>query len=73
MENNDINKFVVAFEEQGWSKPPELFEDYFYHQETNKLKVFVAQFNNEIAGYVTLFPNAPSGLIKTKMSQKSLT
>ncbi|WP_456274737.1 GNAT family N-acetyltransferase [Bacillus sp. AK031] len=66
MVKEDINKFVDAFEEQGWHKPSELFEDYFEHQETNKLKVIVAQFNDDIAGYVTLFPNAPSGPYKEK-------
>jgi predicted N-acetyltransferase YhbS len=66
MIETDIKHFVHAFSEQDWDKPLELFEDYFSHQSSNQLIVFVAEVNHEVAGYVTLFPRAEKGPFASK-------
>lgn len=61
MVKNDIEKFFDAFREQNWYKPIELFNTYYNQQENNDMSVIIAEVNNEVAGYVTLVPNANVG------------
>lgn len=66
MEKCDIERFVDAFEAQNWHKTNELFEGYYNEQENNKIKVIVAEVNEEVAGYATLFPEAIFGPFAAK-------
>ncbi|MEY8749696.1 GNAT family N-acetyltransferase [Alkalicoccobacillus gibsonii] len=66
MREDDIEKFVVAFKEQGWQKPCELFEEYYKQQTHNERKVIVAALNNQICGYVTLLDKTITGPFATK-------
>ncbi|MFC4560153.1 GNAT family N-acetyltransferase [Virgibacillus kekensis] len=56
MKEKDITGFVKAFAEQNWHKPQELFEDYFTQH-----SVMVAEVDGNVAGYVTLLPEAQEG------------
>lgn len=61
MIQSDIEKLVEGFAEQNWYKPKELFEGYYLRHENNDQNVIVAEINNQVAGYVTLLPNASTG------------
>lgn len=61
MIKSDIESFVRGFAEQGWNKTKEQFDAYFNQQENNEKKVFVAEINGYVAGYVTLLPFAQTG------------
>lgn len=61
MSKNDIEKLVHGFAEQGWNKPYEQFLEYYMQQENNEKLVIIAEFNGDIAGYVTLLPFAETG------------
>ncbi len=66
MEPQDIKKFPMAFEKQGWYKPEEQFKLYFKEQENGKRSVFVATVEGEIAGYATLLPCDSCGPFRNK-------
>ncbi|WP_336511298.1 GNAT family N-acetyltransferase [[Bacillus] enclensis] len=61
MNESDIDNFVTAFEEQGWNKPRELFEHYFIEQSNKEREVFVAEKENQPAGYVSLIYSTDTG------------
>ena len=50
----DIAVISDAFNQIGWNKPASLFEGYLKEQEAGERIVWVAQFKDEFAGYVTL-------------------
>ncbi len=50
----DIVAISEAFNQIGWNKPPSLFEEYLKEQEGGERLIWVAHFNGEFAGYVTL-------------------
>lgn len=56
MIETDINDFYKAFQEQGWDKPMSILEMYFQEQIEHKREVFVATYNDTVAGYATLLP-----------------
>lgn len=54
IEEKDAKAFDKGFELQGWCKPEAQFIRYFKEQEADERKVFVAEVDKEVAGYVTL-------------------
>lgn len=64
IERADAGRFEYAFAEQGWNKPASQFLMYYKEQQTGRRKVFVAVFEDEILGYVTLLPAAVEGPFK---------
>ncbi|WP_100012025.1 GNAT family N-acetyltransferase [Lentibacillus sediminis] len=66
MEKTDIKGFADAFAAQNWYKPIEQFNRYYNLQKSKELKVIVAEVNNEVAGYVTLYPSAITGPFASK-------
>lgn len=63
---DDTDKFVVAFEEQGWHKSFELFEEYYKQQTNNERNVIVAALNDQVCGYVTLLDKTNTGPFSTE-------
>lgn len=52
---SDIPIIVKAFENSNWTvKPPSLFERYLKEQSNHERLVWLASFDNQFAGYVTL-------------------
>jgi GNAT superfamily N-acetyltransferase/NTP pyrophosphatase (non-canonical NTP hydrolase) len=54
MSSSDIPVIVEAFKIADWLKPPSLFDDYLTEQESDERLNWVAYYNGECAGYVTL-------------------
>ena len=52
--SSDIPLLVKAFKLANWEKPVEVFEQYLQEQIANTRKMWVAFFDEQIAGYVTL-------------------
>jgi ribosomal protein S18 acetylase RimI-like enzyme len=50
----DCQKISNAFEQQGWNKPVEQYEQYFAYQETGTRDVIIAELNQEFAAYLTI-------------------
>jgi GNAT superfamily N-acetyltransferase len=50
----DCKIISEAFTAQGWNKPQEQYERYFKEQVEGTRAVFIAEYNNEFAGYVTV-------------------
>lgn len=61
IERQDAEKFHFAFKRQGWSKPAVQFLEYYKQQRYGRRKVFVAECDGEVLGYVTLMPEAMAG------------
>jgi len=61
MRKNDIDVILNNHTEQGWSKPREIMEKYFEGQESNFFYVFIAEYDNDIAGYTVLYPDTGVG------------
>lgn len=66
MQWDDIEKMLNNFIEQGWSKPKEVLEKYLAGQADNTLYVFIAEYKNDVAGYVVLYPYAKNGAFANK-------
>lgn len=54
LKKNDIQIIVDAFQKANWPKPVLTFENYLQEQLAGARLVWVAQVNNQFAGYVTL-------------------
>jgi ribosomal protein S18 acetylase RimI-like enzyme len=59
MNESDCTIISELFQAQGWDKPLSLYERYYAEQLKNARDVYVAEFNNEIAGYVTIQWQSP--------------
>jgi len=59
MTEKDCLVLSEAFQAQGWNKPYSLYEKYFSEQQARKRLVFVAEYDNEFAGYVTIQWESP--------------
>lgn len=55
---SDIDVIYNNFKEQNWNKPKEQFEAYYENQKSGKVAVIVAAVQNDIAGYLTINPQA---------------
>lgn len=58
LKETDAIELSKGFEEQGWDKPVSQFEKYLNEQKNQERHVFVAAFDHNVAGYVTLLPKA---------------
>lgn len=63
---SDIDTIYNNFKEQNWNKPKEQFEAYYEKQKSGKLAVIVANIQNDIAGYLTINPQAKVGPFANK-------
>lgn len=61
MLEKDAEKFIEIFKSYGWNNNIKVYKDYFADQEEGKRKVYVAEFDNKIAGYCTLLYNSQNG------------
>lgn len=61
MEKGDCETIVRTFLSQGWHPDPKVYETYFQEQEEGEREVFVAEVDQEMAGYITLVPRAKHG------------
>lgn len=59
LSSSDIPTLVKAFQEANWPKPATLFEQYLLEQDHGERSVWVAQVDNQCAGYVTLKWHSP--------------
>ncbi|KAA8785365.1 GNAT superfamily N-acetyltransferase [Paenibacillus sp. 4624] len=50
----DAQVISESFQEQGWHKPPELYERYWEEQEKGKRVTLIAELNGQFAGYVNV-------------------
>ncbi len=66
LKRDDAQALSHAFSAQGWNKPESLFLTYYTEQNQGKRKVFVAEFDGELLGYVTVLPFAKEGPYKGK-------
>ena len=61
IKREDCKKFEDAFAAQGWHKSEVMFIEYYKQQSAGRRKVFVAEHQGELLGYVTLLPEAEAG------------
>lgn len=62
MITSDINKLANEFALQGWfEKSPEQFTRYLNEQTHKRRQVFIAEVDENVAGYVTLLPSDKEG------------
>jgi len=54
----DIDRVIAQFAAQNDNKPREIWETYFHEQKNGERIVIIAETDGEIAGYVSLFPEA---------------
>lgn len=54
LSQNDPELISAAFAAQGWDKPFELYRRYFQEQTDGTRAVFIAEYDGDFAGYVTL-------------------
>ena len=52
----DIDSIIARLEEQNYNNSREVLETYFSEQENGERIIIVAEFDGEVAGYVTLLP-----------------
>ena len=57
----DSETILFNYNEQGWSKPREVLEKYIDGQRKKLLYVFVAEYNNDVAGYTVLYTDTNVG------------
>lgn len=50
----DAQVISESFQEQGWHKPPELYERYWEEQEMGQRVTLIAELNGQFAGYVNV-------------------
>ena len=61
LEEEDCAALARAFAAQGWHKPEEQYRRYFAEQQAGLRQVLVALWQGELAGYLTLLPQAGAG------------
>lgn len=54
MKESDIEFISEVLHDQGWGSRTETMERYFYEQDSGERDVFIAEYENEIAAYVTI-------------------
>lgn len=63
---SDIDTIYNNFKEQNWNKPKKQFESYYENQKSGEVAVIVATVQNDIAGYLTINPQAKVGPFANK-------
>ena len=66
MQESDIDKILNNYREQRWEKPRDVIESYLVRQNSTELFMFVAEYQNDAAGYTVLYPNAQYGPFANK-------
>lgn len=66
IKETDIDVILRNYAEQGWPKQKEVFKKYLDGQKNNSLYVFIAECDNDIAGYVVLYPDTDIGPFAAK-------
>ena len=61
MIETDIAALNQAIRAQGWSKPKDLYARYWQWEQNGTRRIFVAELNGQVAGYLTLKPQADNG------------
>jgi GNAT superfamily N-acetyltransferase len=61
LQRDDAEKFEYGFSCQGWKKTASQFIDYYIEQLSGKRIIFVAEFEGDVLGYVTLLNHAEDG------------
>ena len=54
----DVDRIYAQFTAQGWHRTRDDFEQYLHEQESGERIVIVAETGGEVAGYITLYPEA---------------
>ena len=58
---DDIDKIINGFKEQRWDKPRDVLELYLTEQNNGEVYIFIAEFDNVVAGFTALYPTAKEG------------
>ena len=59
MKESDCKIISEAFQAQGWNKPSKLYKKYIMEQQKGERDIFIAEYENEFAGYVTIQWKSP--------------
>lgn len=52
--SRDCQIISQSFQQQGWNKPPEQYQNYLIQQNRGEREVLIAELENEFAGYLTI-------------------
>lgn len=52
---DDARPLSAAFAAMGWDKPVDAFLRYLHEQEQGQRRAWVAEWNSDLAGYITLW------------------
>ena len=63
---SDADAFAAAFAEMGWRKPAAQFERYHREQEVGRRSVLVAEWEGEVAGYLTILWESPDPVFRSR-------
>lgn len=66
MRKEDIEIIHAENLSHGWHSEITVYENYFFKQEDGSLYAFVAEYNNDFAGYTTLRPQSLAGPFANK-------
>ena len=66
LNEEDATAFQEAFAEMGWKKPASQFDRYFREQETGRRTVFVAEWEESVAGYVTILWESGDAVFRSR-------
>lgn len=61
-----LEKLNHSFLNQGWGAREEVLKKYFREQESNQRYVLVSEYQNKVAGYLTIVTHASEGPFKEK-------
>ena len=54
MKETDCKIISEALQAQGWNKPYKLYKEYFAEQQNGERDIFIAEYEGEFAGYITI-------------------
>jgi GNAT superfamily N-acetyltransferase len=66
LEEADATAFEAAFAEMGWSKPAAQYARYLREQEVGHRTVLVAEWEGQVAGYVTIRWESPDPVFRSR-------
>jgi len=61
MKKSDIDDIFRNYTEQKWHKPKQVIEKYLENQNNGFLYMFIAGYNDDVAGYTVLYPDTGVG------------
>lgn len=71
MIETDANAFIEVFKSYGWNNETETYTGYFNEQLDGIRKVYVAEYENKVAGFCTLILKAQNGPWKNRLPEIS--